>query len=193
MEIKEADQLFIFNIRAYNKTLDEVYFNKAYNDLFDISVDIAYGLLNASSNPHHNFPEAEDVAQEFWIRVMNNKIDPFSLYDDVKQQAINDMNKAMMQKRGGDMSRIDLSPLDIDDAFGYHEQTPDSMIQSKEDMVLLDKLLWALPIMQRNAAFLGIVRMKNGEEIGTQLGINPDYAARIVKFAKHKFKYILRR
>tara|TARA_R110000787_G_scaffold5761_1_gene20688 strand:- start:3399 stop:4001 length:603 start_codon:yes stop_codon:yes gene_type:complete len=174
-------------IGKYLETEQDKYYVKAYAALFDFTCFYAGKQLFGN-----NELLPEDVAQEFWICVYQNKFEAFNMIVSLRNFIIDKQRKAYALKRGGG-NFLDLiaTEEERDELLGGDEKDGEYYSQVRDTMDIVEKYIDTLLHKKKQIARLILLDGWTQQEVSERLQVTQGYVSKEIIKIKQDLQELL--
>jgi len=185
-----SNQKFNDLISKFLDTGDDKYYSAAYNNLFKFTLKIIREGIS-ESRYLTALPNAEDIAQNFWMDVYEKKIEAFNMIVSVQQRITREIIKANAQKNGGLLDRVNLFETNSLDWLAHDEKDPSYWAEVDDQVRQIHEYIETLPKERKQVCKLGILDCVTPTEMQTDYGIQRPFASRVLTQERAKIKELL--
>jgi len=185
-----SNQKFNDLISKFLDTGDDKYYSAAYSNLFKFTLKIIREGIS-ESRYLTALPNAEDIAQNFWMDVYEKKVKAFNLIVSVQENVSKEIRAANRQKRGGHLDRVNLFETNSLDWLAHDEKDPSYWAEVDDQIRQIHEYIEALSPSRRTICKLGILDCTTPTQMQTEYSITRQYAERVIKEETAKIKELL--
>ena len=198
-ESKEQKEFYMRNrnnqkfndlITKFLDTGDDKYYSAAYSTLLNYTLKLVREGIEESSYLTA-LPDAEDIAQNFWIDVYEKKVKAFNMVVSVQENISNEIRAANRQKRGGELTRVNLKELNSLDWLAHDEKDPSYWAEVDDQVRQVHEYIETLPKERKMVCKLGILDCVTQTEMQNEYGIAQPFASRVLTQERQKIKELL--
>jgi len=169
---------------------DDKYYSAAYSSLFDYTLQLVRDGI-AESSYLTALPDAEDIAQNFWLDVYEKKIEAFNMVVSVHNKVVDEIRKANTQKNGGELTRVNLKETGSLDYLANDEKDPSYRAEVDDQVRQIHEYIEALSPSRRTICKLGILDCTTPTEMAAEGHASRGYAEQVIREEKAKIKEML--
>lgn len=164
----------------------------AYQILVENNKDMVYGLCFSYLN---NFQDAEDTSQEVFIQVyrsIHNFQEKSSLKTWIYRITISKCQDFIKARNRKKRFAFLTGYQEVEERWESNAQTPQQLLENKENMELLHRAIEKLSENQKNVFILNHIQGKTNVEISELLGMPKSTVDSHIKRAKDKIRVLLK-